>query len=257
MSGNILDAHGLYKSYGNIAVLKAVDISVGRGEIHAVIGPNGAGKTTLFKLLSGEIFPDRGQICFEGEYVQRLDGFQRVRRGMGRTFQVARVFVESRVMENMVLAVETRRRTQEKRKPAPWQVRPDADTLREATDLLEQAGLAAHAHVSAGVLAYGDRKRLELLMCLALHPTLLLLDEPMAGMSPADRNATVKLIHTIVREHRTSVLLTEHDMDVVFALATRMTVLHHGEILIGATPDEVRASPLVRQVYLGHGVEHA
>jgi branched-chain amino acid transport system ATP-binding protein len=257
MSEAILDGQGLYKSYGSIAVLKDVGITVQRGETHAVIGPNGAGKTTLFKVLSGEVLPDQGEIRFEDQRVERIDGFQRVRRGMGRTFQVARVFAEGTVLDNLVLSVEARRQTQGKQKVTLWKARPDAGTLSEAMDLLRQVGLIGQAHVSAGVLAYGDRKRLELLMCLALQPTLLLLDEPMAGMSPADRSAAVKLIGDIARERHMSVLLTEHDMNVVFALATRITVLHHGEILVSGTPEEVRASPRVREVYLGQEAGHA
>jgi branched-chain amino acid transport system ATP-binding protein len=253
----ILNARGLYKAYGAIAVLKNVDIDVRAGETHVVIGPNGAGKTTLFKVLSGEVLPDQGRVEFDGGAVERLDGFRRVRLGIGRTFQVARVFGEDTALANMVVAIEARERQQGRRGFAPWRVRPRRAVLDEALALLDQMGLAPQQGQLAGVLAYGDRKRLELAICLALRPRLLMLDEPMAGMSPSDRLAAVELIRTIVREHGLSVLLTEHDMDVVFALAQRITVLHYGEVIASGSPAEVRASPVVREVYLGHGHDEA
>jgi branched-chain amino acid transport system ATP-binding protein len=254
---NMLSARGLYQAYGAIPVLKNVDIDVRPGETHVVIGPNGAGKTTLFKVLSGELLANGGSVQFDGGPVERLDGFRRVRMGMGRTFQVARVFGEDTVLANMVVAVEARQRQLGRLSLARWRVSPSREVLDESLAMLSRMGLAEKQHQRAGVLAYGDRKRLELAIALALQPRLLMLDEPMAGMSPSDRAAAVELIRQIAREHGLSVLLTEHDMDVVFALAHRITVLNYGEVIASGSPEEVRASAVVRDVYLGHEAQHA
>lgn len=258
MSNNeILRAQGLYKSYGSIAVLKDVSINMRPGETHAVIGPNGAGKTTLFKTLSGEVLPDQGSIEIAGQRVDRMDGYQRVRLGVGRTFQVARVFGEETVLHNMIVAVESRQRLAGLLPLLSWRMAPTSAVVQEARDVLQQMGLDRQAERMAGVLAYGDRKRLELAMSLALQPKLLMLDEPMAGMSPSDRLAATETIRRVVKDRGISVLLTEHDMEVVFTLADHVTVLNYGEVIAAGLPEEVRASPRVREVYLGHEVQHA
>lgn len=257
MTTHILDARGLYKAYGSIPVLKDVTLRMQQGETHVVIGPNGAGKTTLFKTLSGELLPDAGEISIAGKRVEGIDGYQRVRLGVGRTFQVARVFGEDTVLENMVVAVEASRRHQGAGGGFSWRIAPAADVYDEALNALEKMGLASQRDHVSGVLAYGDRKRLELAMSLALRPKLLMLDEPMAGMSPPDRAAAVKTIKSVVRERGISILLTEHDMDVVFSLADRITVLNYGEIIASGTPEDVRSSPEVREIYLGHEVQSA
>jgi branched-chain amino acid transport system ATP-binding protein len=254
MRKNILNAEGLYKSYGSIPVLKGVSIQMKQGETHAVIGSNGAGKTTLFKTLSGEIFPDQGLIEIEGRRVEAIQGYQRVRMGVGRTFQVARVFGEDSVLDNMIVAVEARRRQKGLLRAFEFRIRPSSEVIEDASNILRQMGLDGKWDHIAGALAYGDRKRLELAMSLALEPKLLMLDEPMAGMSPFDRTSAVETIRSVVSERGISVLLTEHDMDVVFALADQITVLNYGEIIATGTPEEVRASPKVREVYLGYEV---
>jgi branched-chain amino acid transport system ATP-binding protein len=228
-----------------------------RGETHAVIGPNGAGKTTLFKVLSGEVPADQGTIEIDGKRVEHLDGFKRVRMGVGRTFQVARVFNEGTVLANMIVAVEARKRQSGEIGWLNLRINPSVHTINEAITQLTSMNLQRVTTAIAGSLAYGDRKRLELSMSLALRPELLMLDEPMAGMSPADRLAAVETIRDVVRKHSISVLLTEHDMDVVFALADRVTVLNYGEVIASGSPEEVRASPRVRDVYLGHEAQHA
>lgn len=257
MTIDVLSASGIYKSYGSIAVLKGVSINLKQGETHAVIGPNGAGKTTLFMVLSGQVLPDQGAIVFEGRRVEGIDGYRRVRMGVGRTFQVARVFGEGTVLDNMIVAVEARHRQQGLLSMFDLRIGPSADVVNESLDVLRQMGLETLRDRTAGVLAYGDRKRLELAMCLSLQPKLLMLDEPMAGMSPADRGAAVETIRRVAQDHGISVLLTEHDMEVVFALANRITVLNYGEVIASGTPEEVRASPKVREVYLGHEAQHA
>lgn len=257
MTTDILKAVELTKAYGNIAVLKAVSLTMKRGETHAVIGPNGAGKTTLFKTLSGEVPADQGTIEINGRRVEHLDGYKRVRLGVGRTFQVARVLNEMTVLENMVVAVEAKQRQSGEISGVSWRCSPSPITLQEARAQLASMNLQNVLTTTAGSLAYGDRKRLELAMSLALGPELLMLDEPMAGMSPSDRLAAVQTIREIVRKHAMTVLLTEHDMDVVFALADRVTVLNYGEVIASGTPEEVRANQRVRDVYLGHDDQHA
>ena len=249
---SILQAEGVFKNYGEIRVLQDVALEVTPGTTHAVIGPNGAGKTTLFKVLSGELFASAGTVRFEGRDVSRVPGHARVRAGMGRTFQVARVFGENTVLDNMAVAIESREAASAANPLHSLTVARSDALLDECRSILGQVGLGARLHERAGVLAYGERKRLELAMTLALKPRMLLLDEPMAGMSPGDRVAAVELLRRISRELSMSILLTEHDMSVVFALADRVTVLNYGKVIASGTPEEVKASPLVREVYLGH-----
>jgi len=242
----LLEARGITRGYGRITVLQDVDITIGERQAHVVIGPNGAGKSTLFKSLSGEIFPSSGTVRFDGMDVTRVPAWKRTRLGFGRTFQVARVFPQMTVRENMLVAVESASGR------GGWSL--STSTVREAEldALLADVGLAAHRHAHAGSLAYGDRKRLELGMTLALRPKLLLLDEPTAGMSQSDRHASVELVGRVTRERGIALLLTEHDMDVVFGLATQLTVLHYGRVIASGDPQAVRADPKVREVYLGH-----
>lgn len=245
-------ARGIYKDYGLIRVLQDVDIEVAPGTTHAIIGPNGAGKTTLFKVLSGELLASAGSVHFEGRDVSRVAGFARVREGMGRTFQVARVFQQDSVLDNMAVAIESRDCAHGRGLLRQLRVSRSASMLDECVYFLNQVGLGQRVRERAGVLAYGERKRLELAMTLALKPRMLLLDEPMAGMSPGDRVAAVELLARISSELSMSILLTEHDMSVVFALADRLTVLNYGKVIASGTPDEVKASAVVREVYLGH-----
>ncbi|NPC56687.1 ABC transporter ATP-binding protein [Caenimonas soli] len=257
MSANatLLSGTGLFKAYGKIDVLRGVDVTVGPDEAHVVIGPNGAGKTTLFKVLTGEVSTSRGRIEFQGEDVTRLPAHQRVHRGFGRTFQVARVFAKLTVRDNLQLACEARSR---RRNPVAGLSAQSAGAIEdEITALLAEAGLQRQADAIAGTLAYGDRKRLELAMVLALQPALLFLDEPTAGMSSAERRSTVELLRAVRQRRRLAMLLTEHDMDVVFGLADRISVLHYGELIASGTPEQIRADPRVREVYLGDEDSHA
>lgn len=242
----LLEARGITRGYGRITVLQDVDITIGERQAHVVIGPNGAGKSTLFKTLSGEIFPTSGTVLFDGADVTRVPAWKRTRLGFGRTFQVARVFPQMTVRENMLVAVESLGGG------GRWSLSTSKAREAELDALLADVGLAAHRHAQAGSLAYGDRKRLELGMTLALGPKLLLLDEPTAGMSQSDRHASVELVGRVTRERGIALLLTEHDMDVVFGLATQLTVLHYGRVIASGEPQAVRADPKVREVYLGH-----
>ena len=248
----LLAAEGLRLSFGEAVILRGVDIDVREGEAHVVIGPNGAGKTTLFRVLSGEIPADAGTIVFAGLGVAHLPGWRRTRLGMGRTFQSARVFGEMSVLENLVVAAEARRRNARGRIGPRLGVRPTLPVRAEAAAMMDETGLSALAETTADRLAHGDRKRLELALAMALRPRLLLLDEPTAGMAPGDRTAAVALIGRLMHSHGLSLLLTEHDMGVVFGLAHRLTVLNHGAVLATGPVDDVRADPRVREVYLGH-----
>jgi branched-chain amino acid transport system ATP-binding protein len=251
----LLNATGVYKAYGKIGVLRDVSVAIAPEEAHVVIGPNGAGKTTLFKVLTGEVAANGGRVEFRGEDVTRLSAHQRVHRGFGRTFQVARVFPKLTVGDNLQLACEARQR---RGNPlAGLDAAAAREVAQQAAALLQETGLHRHAGDPAGALAYGDRKRLELAMVLALQPTLLFLDEPTAGMSSAERRATVQLLRKVKRERRLAMLLTEHDMDVVFGLADRISVLHYGQLIASGAPEAIRNDPKVREVYLGDGEAHA
>jgi branched-chain amino acid transport system ATP-binding protein len=251
----LLTATGLYKAYGKIGVLRDVSLTIAQDEAHVIIGPNGAGKTTLFKVLSGEVLANSGRIDFLGEDVTQLSAHRRVHRGFGRTFQVARVFPKLTVGDNLQLACEARHR---RGNPLAALDRASVlDTEQQTEALLDETGLQRHADAAAGSLAYGDRKRLELAMVLALQPSLLFLDEPTAGMSSAERQATVQLLRKVKQERRLAMLLTEHDMDVVFGLADRISVLHYGELIASGAPETIRNDPRVREVYLGDEDAHA
>jgi branched-chain amino acid transport system ATP-binding protein len=249
MNTTLLEATSLDKSYGRITVLRDVSLTIGAGESHVVIGPNGAGKTTLFKVLTGELYADRGAVRFQGRDVTRVPAHKRVHLGFGRTFQVAKVFSKLSVQDNLLIALEARVRRQNPFARVPRSVA--AGFAGEIEQLLTDTGFGAQREAISGTLAYGDRKRLELAMVLALEPAVLFLDEPTAGMSAAERHATVELLKAVKRQRRLSMLMTEHDMDVVFGLADRISVLHYGELIASGTPAEIRANDKVKEVYLG------
>lgn len=249
MSAALLDARRLEKSYGRISVLKGVDITIGNGESHVVIGPNGAGKTTLFKVLTGELLADQGQVHFQGADVSRLPAHRRVQQGFGRTFQVAKVFGHLTVQDNLLIALEAHGRSA--------RCAPDFRMGERLDALLADIGMTDYCAAVAGSLAYGDRKRLEMAMVLALEPVVLFLDEPTAGMSTAERQATVQLLRRIKQTRGLSLLMTEHDMDVVFGLADRISVLHYGQLIASGSPEDIRNDQRVKDIYLGDGDGHA
>ena len=252
----LLQATALDKSYGPIRVLRGVSLDIAAGQSHVVIGPNGAGKTTLFKVLTGELYADRGTVLFQGADVTRMPAHRRVHRGFGRTFQVAKVFPKLSVQDNLRVALEAGAR-----RGNPWGRVPAARAAvfdESITTLLDDTGFAAQREAVAGTLAYGDRKRLELAMVLALEPAVLFLDEPTAGMSAAERQASVRLLQQVKQRRGLAMLMTEHDMEVVFGLADRISVLHHGELIASGSPEQIRADARVQEVYLGdEGQSHA
>ena len=247
----LLQIEQLRIRYGQLEVIKGVSLDVARGETFAVIGPNGAGKTTLFKAVTGEAPVSGGTVRFDGQDITRMPVHLRARAGFGRTFQVARVFQGLTALGNIVSSVELRMRGAGQ-SCGPWfGWRPAPAVVDEAEQLLADLALGHVRHVEARFLSHGDKKRLEIALVLAQQPRILMLDEPTAGMSHSDRLGIVELIQRLRRDRGVTVMLTEHDMDVIFGLADRIMVMNYGEVIATGTPTEVRASPLVREVYLG------
>lgn len=242
----VLEATGLRKSWGGVAAVDGVSLAVEAGEMLALIGPNGAGKSTCFNMLNGQIRPEAGQVRLLGREITGLPPRRVWRLGVGRTFQVTATFGSMTVLDNVRMALLSHHRHLTRL----WCPAARLHTA-EAIAALEQVGLADQADRSCGVLAYGDLKRLELAVALANAPRLLLMDEPTAGMAPAERGGLMALTARIAKARGIAVLFTEHDMDVVFGHADRVLVLDHGQVIAGGTPAAVRADPKVRDVYLG------
>jgi branched-chain amino acid transport system ATP-binding protein len=246
MAEALLETKGLIKRFGGLVATDNLSIEVHEGEIHALIGPNGAGKTTLVSQLTGNLRPDSGTIHFAGRDVTRLPIHARVQLGLARSFQITAVLREFSAIENVALAVQAH---------AGHSFRFLADvrfdkSLREpAWQSLELVGLDGRAGVPAAALSHGEQRQLEIAMALAGKPRMLLLDEPMAGMGAEESRDMVQLLHHL--KARYGILLIEHDMDAVFALADRITVLVYGRAIASGTPDEIRANPEVRHAYLG------
>ena len=243
-----LEVRHLRKSFGAIEAVADVSFAVAPGEILALIGPNGAGKSTCFNMLNGQIAADAGTVEFEGRNLAGMKPREIWRLGVGRTFQITATFASMTVRENVQMALLSHY----KRLGSFASIATRA-CVDEADALLERVGMLAQAGRSCAVLAYGDLKRIELAVALANQPRLLLMDEPTAGMAPRERNALMQLAADLARDSNIAVLFTEHDMDVVFAHADRIIVLAGGELIAEGRPDEVRAHPKVREVYLGTG----
>lgn len=245
-SEEIFRTEDLQKHFGGVHALDGVGLSVRRGEFRAIIGPNGAGKSTFFNVVTGLVKGDRGRVFFRGQDITRQPPFVLYRKRISRTFQITSIFPDLSVQENVQVALLCReRRTLDFFRPARTLA------VGRAQELLELVGLAPERSRTAGTLSHGDQKRLELAMALANDPQLLLLDEPTAGMATQERFRSIQLIHRIARELGLTVIFTEHDMEVVFAVAELITVLHQGKVLAEGTPSEVRANEQVQQVYLG------
>jgi len=243
----VLHTVGLRKHFGGVQAVNGVDLAVAEGELRAIIGPNGAGKTTLFNLISGDLAHDSGRIYFRGEEISGLAPPELCRRGLARTFQITSIFRRMTTLENVQTALLTHhRRHHDLFRPARRLYRD------EAMVLLDRVGLAEQASKPSGILSHGDQRRLELALALASEPQLLMLDEPTAGMAPRERHEIMALAAGIATDARLTIVFTEHDMDVVFAVARRITVLHQGAVLAEGSPMEVRGDPEVQRVYLGH-----
>ncbi len=245
MTDAVLRLERLTKRYGALVVSDEVSVDVRPGEIHALIGPNGAGKTTLIGQIAGRVAPDAGRVFLAGEDVTALPAATRARRGLARTFQISALVSDVTARENVVLAI--RSRSPGRLMPVPWFGARRFD--EEAGARLTEVGLGDRADVIVSSLSHGERRALELAAALALQPKVLLLDEPLAGVGKDESRAIVKLIGGL--RGRIPMLLVEHDMDAVFRLADRISVLVYGRIVATGTPSEVRADPLVRSAYLG------
>lgn len=242
----LLAVQGLVKYFGALAATDRLDLTVMPGELHAIIGPNGAGKTTLLAQLTGELRPDAGTIHFAGQDITSLSMHRRVALGLARSFQITSVFKGFSALDNVALAVQA----QAGHSFRFWRpARASAQLRRPAAAALERVGLAARAHILAANLSHGEQRQLEIAMALASTPQLLLLDEPMAGMGAEESAAMVALLRQLHGQH--SMLLVEHDMDAVFALADRVTVLAYGRAIATGTVAEIRTHPEVRHAYLG------
>ena len=243
---SVLRTETLTKRYGALLVTDAVSLDIAPGELHAIIGPNGAGKTTLINQLSGELTSNSGRVWFKGEDITSLPIHERARRGLVRSYQITSVFEEFSVLENACFAaLAARRHAFGFWKPLLAQ--REARTFAE--EALQATGLGNRMQALAGDLGYGERRQLELAMSLSAGPEFLLLDEPMAGMSAQESTAVIALLQQLKRKY--AILLVEHDMEAVFALADRISVLVYGKLLFTGTPDEIRNHPEVRAVYLG------
>jgi branched-chain amino acid transport system ATP-binding protein len=244
----LLATQGLRKRFGELPAVDGVDLEIGEGILTAIIGPNGAGKTTLFNLLTGAIPPDAGRVIFRGEEVTRLSSHQRVRRGIGRSFQLMTIFPRLTVEQNVLVPVLVRLGLAH-RALAPLRAQGEAGA--EAGRILEAVGLREEREQPAGALSHGDQRLLELGLAIASSPALCFLDEPSSGMNPVERGTVLDLVRRLSDERRTTFVIVEHDMDVVFSLAERIVVMNRGRVLADGSPAEIRENREVRATYLG------
>jgi len=242
----LLEVRGLTKSFGGLIATDRMDLDVTEGETHAVIGPNGAGKTTLLSQLSGDLRPDAGLIRFVGEDITHLGAPARSMRGLARSFQITSIFKDFTALDNVALAVQAHAGSSFRF----WRPARRERALREpALEVLRTVGLAERSELMAANLAHGEQRQLEIAMALATRPRMLLLDEPVAGMGLDESQRMIRFLQSL--KGRQTILLVEHDMDAVFALADRISVMVYGRIIASGRPEEVRVNPEVRQAYLG------
>jgi branched-chain amino acid transport system ATP-binding protein len=242
----MLEVTGLSKNFGALRASDGIDLEVREGETHAVIGPNGAGKTTLIAQLAGNLRPDAGRIRFAGEDITALPAHKRARRGLARSFQITSIYPGFSALDNVALAVQASAGHSFRFwRPA----RGDPKLTAPAQGILDEVGLSGRSRVLAANLAHGEQRQLEVAMVLATRPRLLLLDEPMAGMGVDESQRMIALLTGLKR--RQTIILVEHDMDAVFRLADRISVLVYGRIIASGAPDEIRANREVRAAYLG------
>ncbi|MGE7472577.1 ABC transporter ATP-binding protein [Bosea sp. NPDC003192] len=245
-AGPVLAIDGLRKTFGALVATDGVTLRINQGELHALIGPNGAGKSTLITQICGELRPDSGSIRFDGRDVTRLKAHLRARLGLGRTFQITQLCQDFTALENVLLSIETRQGGSFDMLSNP---RRKAALVTQARDRLAEVGLGQQAERRVATLGHGERRQLEIAVALARRPKLLLLDEPMAGLGPEESAAMTRLLDALKGQY--AILLVEHDMDAVFALADRISVLVYGRIIFTGTVEEIRSNPEVRAAYLG------
>jgi branched-chain amino acid transport system ATP-binding protein len=248
MADMLLEIVQLTKRFGGVIAADAISLALPSGELHAIIGPNGAGKSTLIGQLSGEVAPDSGHIRFDGKDITSLPVYRRSQQGLARSFQVTTLFPDFTALDNVALSVQAHSGHSFRF----WRnVRSEIELRKPAQAALERVGLAERGTTLVADLSHGERRQLEIAMALAGRPRMLLLDEPMAGMGPEESRRLVDLLRAI--KGTVTVLLIEHDMDAVFALADRISVLVYGRIIATADPAAIRSDAAVREAYLGEG----
>jgi branched-chain amino acid transport system ATP-binding protein len=246
MAEPVFEALDLHKHFAGVHAASGVSLKVAAGEFRAIIGPNGAGKSTFFNMITGFVVPDRGQIRFEGHDITGVAPYRLFHRGISRTFQITNILADLSVIENVQVALLSRHR-----RLLDIFSNAAAAYVEESHALLDLVGLKGLDRLQSGTLSHGDQKRLELAVALANKPRLLLLDEPTAGMAAQERVESIRMVHRIAKELGLTVIFTEHDMAVVFAVADRISVLHQGRILTEGLPAEIRDSRAVQDIYLG------
>ncbi len=244
----LLETQGLRKTFGHLAAVDNVSLGLEAGVLTAIIGPNGAGKTTLINLLTGLLTPDTGTIRFKDEDISRLPAHARVRRGLSRSFQIMNVFPSLTVQENILLPALARRGRTHR---ALSRLEEEREAFADAEEILREIGLWEQRGMTVRALSHGDQRRLELGIAVATRPELCFLDEPSSGMNPIERQAVLGLIRKLSAERKTTFVIVEHDMDVVFLLSQRIVVMNRGQVLADGTPAEIRENRAVRETYLG------
>ncbi len=243
---NFLETQEISKAFGKLIAVSRVSLDIRQGDIHAIIGPNGAGKSTYFNLVTGYHSATSGRVLFKGSDITRLPAYRRCKEGITRSFQITSIYPKLTVYESVLMALLCQR-------GVSLNLISSARGFfeEEVWRILEEVGLSDQAHVQGDSISHGDKKRLELAITLGTEPELLLLDEPTCGMSPEETETTMNLVRKLCRDRKITILFTEHDMAVVFGIATRLSVLHQGRLIADGTPEEVRASEEVQKVYLG------
>jgi branched-chain amino acid transport system ATP-binding protein len=246
----ILEVKNVGKRFGGLQALSDVNLSVKENSVHAIIGPNGAGKSTLLNCLVGKLIPDTGSVMFDGQSVLGRAPYEINQMGISRVFQTPEIFGDLTVMENMLIPCFAKRDGAFELN-AIRSIKDQKDVLEKAEQMLVEMNMADKRHMHAAAMSRGDKRRLEIGMCLSQEPRLLLLDEPTAGMARADTNNTIDLLKQISDERDITIAIIEHDMHVVFSLANRITVLAQGTPLVEDDPENIRGNPKVREAYLG------
>jgi len=246
----LLSVNGVNKRFGGLQALGDVNLDVHENTCHAIIGPNGAGKSTLLNVLVGKLIPDSGSVSFDGQSVLGRQPHEINQMGISRVFQTPEIFGDLTVMENMLIPCFAKR-DGAFRLHAIESVRHEKDMIKKAESMLAEVNMLDKRDMTASSMSRGDKRRLEMAMCLVQEPRLLLLDEPTAGMARADTENTIELLKTIRRDRGLTMAIIEHDMNVVFSLADRITVLAQGTPLVEDTPDKIKGHPKVREAYLG------